>query len=156
MSKLGLTFIPSNFFSSIHVCLGYLITRKCLQQSLIKQSSLNEQEQLIMEMEARQQNLQKQTSMSDPERMMLDMESKEDDAEEEITEDYRLATNGNGMTASPANAENDANNGDDKGSADSYKSMHDFLHKYSDQQAEPPKPDSELCCFHLPNITIPM
>lgn len=105
-----------------------------------------------MEMEARQQNLQKQTSMSDPERMMLDMESKEDDAEEEITEDYRPATNGDGTTASPANAENDANNGDDKGSAD-YKSMHDFMHKYSDQQAEPPKPDSELCWFHSPHIT---
>lgn len=112
----------------------------------MKQSSLNEQEQLIMEMEARQQNLQKQTSMSDPERMLLDMESKEDDAEEEITDDYRPTTNGNDTTASTTNAENGANNGADKGSAESYKSMR-FLHKYSDQQAEPPKPDSELCWF---------
>lgn len=115
----------------------------------MKQSSLNEQEQMIMEMESRQQNLIKQTSMSDPERMILDMESKEEDGDEEITDDYRPATNGNDTTASTASAENGANGGE-KGSSDVYKSIRNFLHnKYSDQPAEPPKPDGGLTHFGI-------
>lgn len=113
----------------------------------MKQSSLNEQEQMIMEMESRQQNLIKQTSMSDPERMILDMESKEEDAEEEASDDYRSATNGNDTMASTSTADNGANNDGEKGSSDVYKSIRSFLHnKYSDQQPEPPKPDGKRDC----------
>lgn len=108
----------------------------------MKQSSLNEQEQMLMEMESRQQNLIKQTSMSESERMLLDMESKEEDGEEEITEVYRSTENGIETVATITYV------GAEQGDNFNIPPTRILTRISSERVPEPPKPDGGCCLFH--------